>query len=90
MALLVVLAMEKSEGVRASGLCATAAIWLLDCSVEKKSERGKRGCCCLLCKDLERERGESREQVRMLLPTEREKGVRERGGVSFDHFGLFG
>jgi len=39
MALLVVLAMEKSEGVRASGLCATAAIWLLDCSVEKKSER---------------------------------------------------
>ena len=49
MALLVVLAMEKSEGVRASGLCATAAIWLLDCSVEKKSERGKRGCCCLLC-----------------------------------------
>jgi len=48
MALLVVLAMEKSEGVRARGLCATAAIWLLDCSVEKKSERGKRGCCCCL------------------------------------------
>ena len=72
MALLVVLAMEKSEGVRASGLCATAAIWLLDCSVEKKSERGKRGCCCR-----QRERGESREQVRMLLPTEREKGERE-------------
>ena len=41
---------------------------------------GKRGCCCLLCvREYARtEREESREQVRMLLPTEREKGERER------------
>jgi len=85
MALLVVLAMEKSEGVRASGLCATAAIWLLDCSVEKKSERGKRGCCCRQRERERREQGASEDAA-----ADREKRVRERGGVSFDPFGLFG
>ena len=73
--------------------CATAAIWLLDCSVEKKSEREREAVAAYyVCVSMQglRERGESREQVRMLLPTEREKGVRERGGVSFDPFGLFG
>ena len=62
--------------------CATAAIWLLDCSVEKKSEREREAVaayyvCVSTQGQRERERGESREQVRMLLPTEREKGERE-------------
>ena len=70
--------------------CATAAIWLLDCSVEKKSEREREAAAAYyMCVSMQGER-ESREQVRMLLPTEREKGERERGGVSFDPFGLFG
>ena len=65
--------------------CATAAIWLLDCSVEKKSEREREAAAayyvCVSMQGLrerERERGESRKQVRMLLPPEREKGERER------------
>lgn len=41
----------------------------------RRNQRGEREAAAA---DRERERGESREQVRMLLPTEREKGVRER------------
>ena len=51
----------------------------------RRNQRGEREaaaayyvCVSMQCKDTETERGESREQVRMLLPTEREKGERER------------
>ena len=62
MALLGVLAMEKSEGEPVA--CATAAIWLLDCSVEEKSEREREAaaayyvCVSMQCKDRDRERRE--------------------------------
>ena len=64
MALLVVLAMEKSEGVRASGLCYCSYLASLLLGGEEIRE-GKRGCCCLLC-------------VREYARTERER--EERAG----------
>ena len=45
--------------------CATAAIWLLDCSVEKKSAREREAAAAYyVCVSMQglRERGERREQ----------------------------